>query len=87
MIRVEEKDMNHTIPSHHEIHSGISDVSRPVCMISVLWVEGEMEDERIRFGYPRVYLVKNLLDVTSDVRTVEMEFVTGVVADVTDGLL
>ena len=87
MIRVKEKDVNHAIPSHHEIHSGIPYIFCPVSMIAVLGVEGEMEDERIRLGYPRVYPVKDLLDVTPDVRSIEMELIARVVTYVAYRLL
>ena len=46
-----------------------------------------MEDKRISLGYPWVNLIENLLDIASNIRTIEMKLISRIISNVIDGLL
>lgn len=46
-----------------------------------------MEDKRISLGYPWVNLIEYLLDIASNIRTIEMKLISRIISNVIDGLL
>ena len=87
VIWVKEKNMYHTVSSHHKIHSWVPNVFGSVRIFFIFRVKGKMKNQRIRLCYLWVYGIKDALDIARNICPMKMQLVVCILTDVIQCLL